>query len=64
MNQNEIKQKILFNNQKLETLIKPGQFVLNPEIANLLKENDELRAQCNHEYENGVCIYCNKPMED
>ena len=59
MTQNEIKQKIDENNRKIEKAFNPAIFVLNDDIAALLVENNMLRAQCAHEYdENGMCIYC------
>lgn len=60
MTHEEIKQKIDSNNAKIESMLSPAHFVLNAEIAELLKENEELQAQCEHEYENGQCIYCYK----
>ena len=30
----------------------------------LLEENEKLQSQCEHEYENGYCIYCYKQKED
>lgn len=58
MNGKEIRDLINFNNKKIEELLDPATFVLQPEVQVLLKENDELRAQCSHEFENGICIYC------
>ena len=56
----EIKEKIDYNNQMIESLLSPSKFTLNNKIAQLLKENEELQSQCLHEYENGFCIYCCK----
>ena len=58
MNGKEIFTKINANNKKIEELINPAQFVLNAEVQALLKENDELRGQCAHEFENGICKFC------
>lgn len=63
MNGTEIKNKIDENQAKIEKLINPVIFTLNKEVVVLMKENDELRAQCAHEYENGVCKYCYKEEE-
>lgn len=54
----EVQKLITFNNQKIEELLDPSTFVLKPEIEQLLSENDKLRAQCEHVFEGGVCIYC------
>lgn len=55
----EIKKKIDYNNNLIEGLMDPCTFTLNEAICKLMKENDTLRAQCTHEYnEDGICIYC------
>ena len=56
MNGQKIRDKIDENNLKIQTLL--DNFVLNPEIQELLAENEELRAQCQHSFKNGVCEYC------
>lgn len=60
MTQEEIKDKIDFNNQLIESLLKPDFFVLNQQVFSLLKENEALRLECKHEFENGVCKFCGK----
>ena len=60
MTQEEIKEKIDFNNQLIESLLKPDFFVLNQQVFSLLKENEALRLECEHEFENGVCKFCGK----
>lgn len=60
MNGEEIKAKILFNNQKIEALLDPSVFILQPEVQKYLEENEELRAQCPHVFQGGKCIYCGK----
>lgn len=55
----EIKKKIDYNNNLIEGLMDPCTFTLNEAICKLMKENEVLRAQCAHEYnEEGICIYC------
>lgn len=54
----EIKDKINFNNQKIQSLIDPSIFILQPEIRKYIEDNEYLRSICPHEYKNGVCIYC------
>ncbi len=56
----EIRDKILFNKQRIEQLFDPGIFVLQEEVAKLVEENEHLQSICNHKFENGVCIYCGK----
>ena len=65
MQPNEIKKKIDENNRRIEAIFNPAAFVLNEEVAALLKENSELREQCIHDFdENGLCIYCYARKED
>lgn len=59
----EIKQKVDRNNAKLDTLIKPGDYVLNKEVFELIAEIKELQKQCVHHYENGMCVYCRRMEE-
>ncbi len=56
----EIKEKIDSNNKIIQQLMSPNTFTLNNTIAELLKENATLQAQCNHIYEDGYCIWCYK----
>ena len=56
----EIKGKIDINNQIIENILNPNQFVLNNVIADLLKENSELQEQCTHNFVEGFCEYCYK----
>lgn len=58
MTQLEIKEKIDTNNKIIERLLNPNMFTLNNTIKELLKENDELQAQCKHSFVDGYCEYC------
>lgn len=58
MNGNEIREKINNNNEKIRKLL--DTFMLTSEIKQLMKDNDELRKQCKHEYIDGVCKYCDE----
>ena len=59
MTSQEIRTRIDLNNQTIEKIIQPGTFTLNEAAYRILKENDELRAQCQHEFnDDGICIYC------
>ena len=59
-----IKEQIDRNNKLIEQFLTPNQFVLNNTVAQLLKENAQLQQQCQHEFEEGYCIYCYKSEED
>jgi hypothetical protein len=54
----EIKEKIDANNKLIETILNPTAFTLNNAVKDLLKENDELQAQCIHNFVDGYCEYC------
>ena len=54
----EIKERIDANNKLIETLLNPTAFTLNNTVKDLLKENDELQAQCTHNFVDGYCEYC------
>ena len=56
MNGNEIRSRINLNNERIRQAL--DKFTLTDEINNLMKENDSLRAQCHHNYIDGVCEYC------
>lgn len=54
----EIRDKINFNNQKIQSLLDPSVFILQPEVQKYLEDNEYLKMLCPHKYENGECIYC------
>lgn len=56
----KIRQKINENNKRIETILRPDTFVLNEEVKALLDENRKLQQECEHRFENGVCVYCDK----
>ena len=56
MSGNEIRERIDKNNARIQAAL--NKFVLNKEIQELMKENDSLRAQCPHNFIDGVCEYC------
>lgn len=58
----EIKEKINFNNKKIQSILDPTVFILQPEVQKYMEENEYLKSICEHEYENGICIYCGKPI--
>jgi hypothetical protein len=63
MIQQNIKDIIDKNNQKIEELLTPETFILNQEIYHLQQKNALLRAQCKHEFTNGFCKWCGLPEE-
>jgi hypothetical protein len=52
--------KVEENKRKIEDLIDPTIFVLNPEVEKLQNEIAELQNKCPHCYEKGICKYCGK----
>ena len=64
MTQEEIKEKVENNNNLIKKLMEPNTFVLNNTIYTLLEENKKLQSICNHIFENGYCIYCQKSKEE
>lgn len=65
MNGEKIRQEIQNNNEKIYSLLDPETFVLNSEVKRLMERNKQLRAICEHEYnQDGFCIYCNIKKEE
>ncbi len=62
MTGNEIREKINFNNQKIQSLMDPSIFILQPEVQKYMEDNEYLKSICPHKYENGFCIYCGEPQ--
>lgn len=60
----EIKEKIEENNKAIEQSFTPEFFTLNRAVEKLLNENSELRQQCPHKFENGVCRWCGLKKEE
>ena len=60
MTNEEIRSKILFNNEQINKLLDPSVFILQPEVQKLMEENVYLQTLCKHEYVNGVCTICGK----
>ena len=54
----EIRDKINFNNQKIQSLMDPSVFILQPEVQKYMEDNEYLASICPHKYENNKCIYC------
>lgn len=60
MTKEEIHEKVLFNNQKIQELLDPSVFILQPEVQVLMEDNEYLKTICPHEFVNGVCKICGK----
>lgn len=64
MSGNEIREKITYNNQRIEEALNKCIFTLNKEVVALREENRRLQSQCDHEFnELGYCIYCDKEKD-
>ena len=60
MSNEEIAKKIRQNNDLIQNLLSPNIFTLNNSISNLIRENQELQAQCTHHFVEGYCEFCLK----
>jgi hypothetical protein len=58
----EIRTKINFNNHKIQSLMDPSVFILQPEVQKYMEDNEYLKSICPHKYENGICIYCGQTI--
>lgn len=58
----EIREKINQNKKKMADILR--KFVLTNEIKQYLNENEELRRICPHNFEKGICIYCDMKEEE
>lgn len=63
MTSEQIHNKIVENNNEIEKILTANRFTLNIKIQELLEENKRLQKECNHLFENGVCIYCFKEAD-
>lgn len=64
MNRKDIRFQIDNNNQKIRELMDKFDFTLNDELNKLLQANDDLRAQCDHEFVDGFCKWCDEFQGD
>ena len=60
MTKEKIKAKVLYNNNKIQELLDPSVFILQPEVQMLMEDNEYLKTICPHEFVNGVCPICGK----
>lgn len=54
----EIRKRIDECNEKIEEVFNPTQFVLNSETVELMEEIAKLQLQCEHNFVDGVCEFC------
>lgn len=54
----EIKIRIDKNNKEIQELYDPSHGALIERISLLVGENIKLQLQCEHEFKDGVCMYC------
>ena len=62
MSGEEIRAKVNYNNAKIQSLLDPSVFILQPEVQKYMEDNEYLKSICDHEYENGICVYCGKTL--
>jgi hypothetical protein len=63
MTNQELFTAVMTRKKKLEDIFDPTTFVLNPGVAQLEKEIEDLQAICTHCFIEGVCIHCTKEEE-
>ena len=63
MNGPEIFSLVTKKKQRIEELLDLTTFVLNKEVEALQQDIAELQKDCPHEFEEGVCKYCEKEEE-
>ena len=56
MSGTDIRKKINENNERIQFLL--NKFVLTDELNDLMEDNERMREECEHEFVDGVCIYC------
>ena len=56
MSGTDIRKKINENNERIQFLL--NKFVLTDELNELMEDNEKMREECQHEFVDGVCIYC------
>ena len=56
---NEIRTRIVTNNEIIEKAAREGTFQLSKEAQAAINENIELRKKCDHLFDDlGYCVYC------
>lgn len=60
MNNIEIRQEIDRLTAMLEEIISPSKFTLNNLVVEISTQIESIQSQCQHEFQDGFCIYCDK----
>lgn len=63
MTQQDIRMEINKFYNQLDNNFKNSTFILNKDIEIINNKIFELRKQCNHEFKDGICIWCDLPEE-
>ena len=63
MIQQDIRMAIDDYYEKIDSASKNGLFILNDKIIAYNEEIDKLREVCLHEFEEGICKWCDMPEE-
>ena len=58
IDQHKIRELIDANNKQILELLTFDHFTLNAKVNDLMTQNRMLQTQCNHEFKDGKCIYC------
>ena len=60
MTHSETRARVDELNRLIQEKMNPVIFVVDPLIMQYSNEIDEIQANCQHEFENGMCKYCDK----
>lgn len=63
MTQQDIRMEINKFYNQLDNSFKNSTFILNKDIETIHNQIYDLRKQCDHEFEDGICIWCDLPEE-
>lgn len=64
MSGEQIRDKIIANNKRIDEILDKSTFTLNIEVMALREENRRLQSICDHKFDElGFCIYCDKEKE-
>ena len=63
MYQRDIRSEIDKYYEIIDKSLTPGEFMLNVKVMEINEQIDLLREQCEHEFKDGICIYCDLPEE-
>lgn len=58
MDKFSIQRRVSSIHEEIEEML--DGFILNPRIQELKHELHDLQEQCEHEYNNGVCVWCGR----